>query len=44
MNSTPRIHKKILKYSFLFKILGIINDQEFKEITGVDFLHADVKR
>ncbi|MDQ0196946.1 hypothetical protein [Neobacillus ginsengisoli] len=39
MSTTPRIQRKILQYSVLFKMLGIISDQEFKSITNYDFVH-----
>ena len=36
MSATPRIQRKIIKYSLLLKILGIIDEQELKTITSID--------
>lgn len=34
MQETLRIQKKILKYSYLFKMMGIISEEEFQKIAG----------
>jgi hypothetical protein len=40
MSATPRIQRKIVKYSLLFKVLGIISEQEFKTMTNIDQAHS----
>lgn len=32
MNQSIRIQKKIIKYSFLFKLLGLIDEEEYNRI------------
>ena len=34
MHRGRRIQKKILKYSFLFKLLGIIDEEDYNRIKG----------
>ncbi|MGG3466406.1 hypothetical protein ABES02_02405 [Neobacillus pocheonensis] len=39
MNINPRMQRRIFLYSFLFKKLGILSDQEFNKIIKFDQIH-----
>jgi len=40
MSHNPRIQRKILQYSIIFKAIGILNEEEYNQIAN----SLDVKR
>jgi hypothetical protein len=40
MITTPRVQRRLFIYSYLFKKLGILSEQEFNKITNIDQLHV----
>ncbi|SDN51088.1 hypothetical protein [Bacillus sp. OK048] len=43
MRNNSRVQKKIVAFSYFCKCLGIINKEEYKQITGKSFLNNPTK-
>lgn len=40
MITTPRLQRRIFIYSYVFKMLGLLSEQEFNKITNSDPLQG----